>query len=150
MAMFSESGMSVANSNRAKINYLKRFSLLDKEIDRKLEEINYWRGRLEQITSTATATASPKGGGSIYKSGDIVAKVIDLEREINTDIDRLIKVKKDIANIINQVEDNQLRLLLNYRYIDGKVWEQIALDMGYGWRHIHKLHSKALDEIKMA
>jgi DNA-directed RNA polymerase specialized sigma subunit len=149
MAMFSEACLkAVGTTNKDKIRYLRRFSIIDKEINRKIEELSYWRSRLGQITSIATAV--PKGGGSIYKSGDIIAKIVDLEEEINRDIDRLVELKKEIEDTIEQIEDEQLRLLLRYRYIDGKVWEQIAVDMGYGWRHIHRLHSKALDELKMA
>lgn len=147
MAMFSEACLeAVGVTNQDKIKYLKRFSLLDKEIDRKLEEVAYWRGRLEQVTSIASAT--PKGGGSIYcKTESIVAKIVDLEQEINRDIDRLVGLRENIKNIIAAVEDDRERLLLQYRYIDCKAWEQIAVDMHYNWRWVHRIHKKALEKL---
>lgn len=149
MAMFSEACLeAVAITNQDKIKYLKRFSILDKEIDRKIEEVAYWRGRLGQVTNMLPGM--PKGGGSIYsKTESIVAKIVDLEQDINRDIDRLVDIKKSITEIIEQVEDDRERLLLQYRYIDGKPWEQVAVDMHYNWRWVHKLHSKALSKINI-
>ena len=48
------------------------------------------------------------------------------------------------ATIIQAVEDSTLRTLLEYRYINGKKWEEIALMMGYDYRYILKIHGKAL------
>ena len=146
MAFFSEAGLEI--SNHDKIRYLKQFKFLDKEINRKLDEISFWRGRLEKVT--AVYTSEPKGGGSIYGNTEkIVAKIIDLEREVNTDIDRLVAIRLRIGPIIAAVEDDRERLLLQYRYIDGKTFEEIAVLMNYTWRWIHKLHSQALNSVEI-
>ena len=144
MAMFGEASLEVTNKD--KIRYLKRFALLDKEIKRKQQEIDFWRSKLVQVTSAPSHT--PKGGGSIYgKTGDIVAKIADLETEITKEIDILIDLKKDIINLIEQVEDDQLRLLLTYRYVDRKTFEWIAGELELSWQWTHELHSKALRKI---
>ena len=52
--------------------------------------------------------------------------------------------RKEIEGIIRAVEDSTLRTLLEYRYINGKKWEEIALMMGYDYRYILKIHGKAL------
>ena len=40
---------------------------------------------------------------------------------------------------------------LNLRYINALPWEQIAVELGYSWRQVHRLHKKAIAEFeKMA
>lgn len=136
-------------SNRDKIIFLKRFIILDREIDRKVEEITKWRSRLGKVTPTLTL--QPGGGGSIYKSSDtdIVNRIVDLEQEINRDIDILVDIRGEIGTVIDAVENHQERLLLQYRYLDGKTFEWIAAEMFYSWRHTHRLHSAALLSVKI-
>jgi hypothetical protein len=42
-------------------------------------------------------------------------------------------------------EDYTTEQLLELRYLCFKTWEQIAVDLGYDLRYLHKLHSRALD-----
>ena len=135
-------------TNQDKIKYLKRYRFLDREISRKVEEVLRLRFNLEKVT--AALTPEPKGGGSIYsKTEAMVAKVVDLEAEINADVDRLFAIRKDIEAAIEAVEDDRERLLLQYRYLDGCTFEWIAGDMGYHWRSVHKIHVRALSKIKI-
>lgn len=145
MAFFSEANLE-AVANQDKIKYLKRYVLLDREINRKVEEVLRLRANLEKITSVLTP--EPKGGGTIYgKTGEIVAKIVDLEAEINAAIDHLLTIRKDIEAVIEAVEDDRERILLQYRYLDGRTFEWIAAEMELSWRWVHKLHSRALDKI---
>lgn len=149
MAMFSTAFVNATMTNKDKIKYLKRYINLDREIDRKLEEVARLRAKLTRVTEVFTA--EPKGGGSIYgKTEEILAKIVDLEKEIDADVDRLIAVRDNIKSVIEVVEDDLERLLLQYRYLDGKTFEWIAAKMHYSWRQIHRLHSKALTNLKMS
>ena len=133
-------------SNKDKIKYLKRYITLDREIDRKLEEVARLRSKLTRVTQVLTA--EPRGGGSIYgKTEGILAKIVDLENEIDTDIDQLVAIRDEIKAVIESVEDDRERLLLQYRYLDGKTFEWIAAEMNYSWRQIHRLHSQALTNL---
>jgi RNA polymerase sigma factor (sigma-70 family) len=73
-----------------------------------------------------------------------------MEREIDADIDRLVAIRDGIKTIIEEVEDDRERLLLQYRYLDGRTFEEIAVQMNYSWRQIHRLHSRALTNLKMS
>ncbi len=149
MAMFSTAFTAATMTNKDKIKYLKRYINLDREIERKLEEVDRLRSKLTRVTEVFTA--EPKGGGSIYgKTEEILAKIVDLEREIDADIDRLVAIRDGIKTIIEAVEDDRERLLLQYRYLDGKTFEWIAAKMNYSWRQIHRLHSQALTNLKMS
>ena len=39
--------------------------------------------------------------------------------------------------------------LLVKRYVFGEPWEKIATDLEYDLRYVHKLHGRALQEIKI-
>lgn len=77
------------------------------------------------------------------------AKVDELEREIKKTADECVEQLGDIRNTIEQNQDENEKDVLNYRYIMGMRWEEIVLKMGYSWQHIHRIHSKALEELKM-
>lgn len=123
--------------------YLGQAYRLDQRINSKLEQVM----SLRDLTTKATATMSDMpGGGSrnVYRMQDIIGKIIDLENEINADIDQLVDLKRDIVAIIKAVENPEYQTLLELRYLCFKTWEQIAVDMGYELRYLHKLHHRAL------
>jgi len=147
MAMFSTAFTDATMTNKDKIKGLKRYITLDREIEHKLREIDHWRAKLTRIMPVYTT--EPKGGGSIRgKTENIIAKIVDLEKEIDADVDRLIEVRDSIKSIIEAIEDDRERLLLQYRYLDGKTFEWIAAEMNYSWRQIHRLHSQALTNLR--
>ena len=140
---------AVIVTNQERIKYLKRYVILEREINRKQEEVDKLRTMLVKVTASFSHT--PKGGGSIYsKTESVVAKIVELENEINTSIDNLIDIKQSIYRIIESVKDDKERQLLQYRYLDGMTFEWIAAEMNYCWRQIHRLHSKALIGVKMS
>ena len=146
MAMFTT--VMVPSNNQNKIKYLKRYITLDREIEHKLREIDHWRTKLTRIMPVYTT--EPKGGGSIRgKTEGIIAKIVDLENEIDTDIDQLVAIRDGIKAVIESVEDDRERLLLQYRYLEGRTFEWIAAEMNYSWRHTHRLHSAALLSVKI-
>lgn len=40
------------------------------------------------------------------------------------------------------------RMLMRYRYLEGLTWEEVAVEMGYTWRHVHRIHARALERVK--
>ena len=75
---------------------------------------------------------------------DAVAKIVDLQAEINHDIDVLVDLKREISSIIKAVPSSELQTLLEKRYLCFQSWEQIAVDMGYSMHHLYKLHNQSL------
>ena len=124
--------------------YLGQAYRLDQRINSKLEQVM----SLRELTTKATATMSdlPSGAGhSVYRMQDIIAKIVDLENEINRDIDTLVDLKREMVATIKAVADPECQTLLELRYLCFKSWEHIAVTMGYGVRHVYKLHTAALE-----
>ena len=128
--------------------YLGQAYRLDQRINSKLEQVL----SLRELTTKATATMSdmPSGGSrNVYRMQDIIAKIVDLENEINRDIDALVDLKREMVATIKAVADPECQTLLELRYLCFKTWEQIAVDMQYSTRNIYKLHDRAIKEIKV-
>lgn len=124
--------------------YLNQAYRLDQRINSKLEQVL----SLRELTTKATATMSdmPSGGTrNVYRMQDIIGKIVDLENEINRDIDELIDLKREMVAAIKAVVDPECQTLLELRYLCFKTWEQIAVALGYGVRHVYKLHAAALE-----
>ena len=133
--------------NELKIRYLSRYRRLNQRIDRLLEEQSRWREMALKITPVLSQT--PGGGGSGSPIERPMDKVLEIDVEINREIDELQIVRQEIRAALNQLEDENLKLLMEYRYIDGLTWEQIAVKMNYSYMQICRLHGKALRTIML-
>ncbi len=126
--------------------YLNRYRRLNAYIDCKVEEVAQLR---ELATRLKPSAMFDKNGNTTDKVGRTVAKIVDLEAEINSQIDELIIIREEIVKTIEQVQDERLRAILTKRYINGDKWEQIAVDMSIDLRFIYRLHGRALQKIKI-
>lgn len=133
--------------NEQKIRYLSRYRRLNQRIDRLLEEQSRWREMALKITPVLSQT--PGGGESGSPIERPMDKVLEIDEEIKREIDELQTVRKEIRAALNQLEDENLKLLMEYRYIDGLTWEQIAVEMHYSYMQICRLHGKALQTIML-
>ena len=133
--------------NEQKIQYLSRYRRLNQRIDHLLEEQSRWRERALKITPTLSQ--APGGGGSGSPIERPMDKVLEIDEEINREIDTLQTIRQEIRETLNQLEDESLKLLMEYRYIDGMTWEQVAVKMHYSYMQICRLHGKALKTIML-
>lgn len=132
--------------NELKIRYLSRYRRLNQRIDRLLEEQSRWRERALKITPTLSQAPGGGNGSPIERPMD---KVLEIDVEINREIDELQTVRQEIRAALNQLEDENLKLLMEYRYIDGLTWEQIAEKMDYSRQWVTSLHGTALLKIEL-
>jgi hypothetical protein len=123
--------------------YLSQAYRVDRLITSKLQQVQ----SLRELATRATSTLSdaPHGGSrNNHRMEDIIAKMIDLENEINGDIDKLVDLKSSIVALIKGVPDPDHRILLELRYLCFKSWGEIAADMRYSKDYVFELHRKAL------
>ena len=125
--------------------YLKRYKIINDSINCRLEEIAHLRSIATRLSPTAMFD---RAGNVSDKVGRTVAKIVDLENEINSQIDDLIVTREEIVHTISQIDDDRLKTLLMMRYINGDRWEKIAGRLGYTVDHVTKrLHPRALSKI---
>ena len=129
--------------------YLSQAYRIDRMVKAKLEQVR----SLRELSMNAAATLSstpPSGTRKVHRMEDIIAKMLDLESEINADIDALVDLKREIMATIKGVENEDYRTLLELRYLCFKSWNEIAADMRYNINSIFKIHRRALDKCKLA
>ena len=128
--------------------YLEQAYRIDQRINCKMEQVS----SLHALATKATSTITDMPGSptrNIHKMEDIIAKIVDLENEINDDIDKMVDLKAEITTVIKEVDDPELQSLLEQRYLNFRTWEQIAVDMGYNVRHLYRMHDKALKKVRI-
>lgn len=126
--------------------YLSRYRWQNDSINAKLEQVAELRRKAQTVCSgisDGTHSSTPRD-----RIGEITARIVDLEREINEDIDRSIDLQREIRAAIATVPDERLRHLLELRYINCLTLEEIARRMDYSYKQICRLHGKALLQIR--
>lgn len=126
--------------------YLSQAYRIDQRINSKLAQVMSLRDLLGKATVTLSGT--PKAATpNPHSMEDTIAKMVDLENEINEDIDALVDLKAEITRRIKRVENTEYQTILELRYLCFKRWEEIAVDMGYSLRRVYELHDCALEEV---
>ena len=128
--------------------YLSQARNLDQRIITKTQMIDSLNDLATRCTTTySDMPKSPNHGNSRLE--ECVMKIMDLEEQILHDMDKLVDLKKEITYVIRSISNPEYQDLLAKRYICCESWEKIAVDMNYELRYIHKLHSRALQEVKI-
>ena len=127
--------------------YLSQAFRLDNRINSKIDQIASLNDLATKCTSHMTGMPrNPSPGNS--QMADAVAKIVDLEAEINRDICALVDIKCDLVKTIKAVDDIDCQLLLEGRYLFYKSWEQIAVEMCFRVRHVYEVHNDALIKVE--
>lgn len=127
--------------------YLQQGYYLNKQIDVKCEQIRKLQEMAQKVTTTAN-DCKVQVSGSQSRIADTVNKMVDLERELVDTVNEYAAKRKEIAAVIQRVDNPNYRTLLEYRYLACMKWEEIAVKMHYSWRHIIRLHGEALNVIE--
>ena len=133
-------------------DYLSQARQLDQAIDARLERIACLRalvsGRAARTDGMPRGSAG-SAGSTFFDWTETVLKIDEMERALDRDIDRLIDLKREIAEVIAAVPDMRYRTLLEYRYLCGWGWRRIARAMHYSEDRIRHIHARALQMVRV-
>lgn len=127
--------------------YLNQISRLNRMINNKLVEIQQLRDLALGISSISTGERV-QSTPDFDKIGSKMAKIDELEKNLDETIDKYVYLKNRIIGQIESMEDEITYNILFSRYIEKKQFELIAIDMGYSWRQIIRLHGNALRQFE--
>lgn len=100
-----------------------------------------------RITPSYSVEAAGGGDNNTSKPEQAALAIYELKQEINAKIEQQCAAVRETYRLIDLLDDELLKLVMIKRYAKHKPWEEIAVEMGYSWRQVHNLHSKALNMI---
>lgn len=128
--------------------YLSQALHLDHRIDSKIEQIASLNALATKCTSAITGMPhNPSPSQSAM--ADAVCKIIDLQELLKKDLSALVDLKREIMGVINGIENDEYKTVLEKRYLCFLSWEQIAVDMHYSMEYAFKIHKKALEKVQI-
>lgn len=123
---------------------LQRAYRVRENIDCLLERKEQVRDLLYKVT--AVNDGMPHSGGAGDKYGDLVAEFVSLESQIEAEARRYLAVHDELKAKIGLIEDTDLRLVLELRYLNFRSFTDIADFLCWSVRHVYRLHQRALAE----
>lgn len=127
--------------------FFQRNYHLEQRVNSRLRRFSDLRQLAGQVTSSL-GREPVSGSADVHKLDGTIAKIVDMEREINEEIDRLVDAKREAMAVIRQVEHPDQQLVLEFRYLDFKSWPSIAEEMGLSPRWVQTLHERALAAVE--
>ena len=128
------------------VYYLTQVQYIDEMIGEKQDII-------ESMRSSVTGTSASVEGERVQTSpkdrlGETCVKIVDLCTQMQDDIDRLLELKGEVIQTIDQyVTDMKARKLLYLRYIKYMSIETVAHEMRISRRTAYNLHKVAVTNI---
>ena len=127
--------------------YLSQPERLDAQIRSKLVEKQQWRDMALGITANMEGERV-QSSGTKSKMANAIEKCVDMEREIDALIDKLIDTKKEVISTIEQVSSASEYELLHMRYIQYIPLKDIAVMWKTEYTNITSCHGRALKSVQ--
>lgn len=123
--------------------YLRNIKYLDAAINAKQRELDRLRHDAENIKAISYDKDKVQFSAP-SDSTKIIDKIIDLSKEINSEIDKLIGLKAEAREKISRVYNKKFISLLTDIYINGITLEQEAEKLEVNYRTVCRWHGQAL------
>lgn len=124
--------------------YLRRLIDIDQDIQDYQDEILRIRTGMEKMTPQLSGM--PMGSPDPDKLSTKMDGLIAWERKLNAAVDEACRLKAEAMELINQMPDEVMARILRKRYIYGKPFTLISVEMNYAYYYTCRVHGKALQE----
>lgn len=125
---------------------LKRYRFIAGEISDLLDERERLRSLAEKITPSLSF--APVHGANTDKVAPVVANLIEVERYIEKRSKELLRARMEAEQLIDRLPGERHRAVLKSYYFSRRSWEECCVAVGYEWAQIHRIHSRALYELR--
>lgn len=123
--------------------FLNRCRYYEQRIKLKQAQIQHYRDM--ELSITASLKDIPTfGSAPTSKIENCTISIMGLEEDIQKEIENIKRDRLLVIEAINLVDEQDLRQILESRYIYETKWEEIALFSGYSYRWTLRLHGRAL------
>ena len=126
--------------------FLQQIKKLDKMIENKMAEAQRWK-EIATNTSPSMMGERVQSSGNPHKIADAIGRYIDLEREINQDIDKLVDAKKAVISVIEQLNATEYDVLHKI-YVQGFTFDEVAIACKHTTSWATTVHGRALKHVQ--
>lgn len=126
--------------------YLSQYKRVEARL--KIIETEIEKLRTDAISMGISFDGIPTGTGEKDRVARLAVELADYESKFQDEMSALWSIRMEIINTLGRLEKAKHFTLLHKRYIEGKTWEVISVEMGITWRHCHRLHGSALNELE--
>ena len=127
--------------------YLEQAYRLDQRIDSKLMQVSALRSMVEKRASIIRKDPIQHRLNATLQE-EVIIKIVDMERETDAEIDRLVDLKREISRTIGMIDDPELQVLLELRYLNYLKWPEIAKEIHCTENNVYKMHRRALEKME--
>ena len=133
-----------------KKTYLYRYHNILEQIRKKKEYIEFCQQRASsppgQDFTIPRVDHTPSNDAYFVRW---VFKEIEAEEELEELENKAVDVKMEIERAINTVKDEELQMILTYRYIDWLTWDEICGKIYCSLASVKRKHEKAIETLQI-
>ena len=135
--------MAIVRENETKKDYIKGYIYSIP----KVQQIGELRS--QQMFPSVNHDGMPQGNAHSDLSG-YVARLDALISQLEQEQAMAVRQYKEIHDRIHKMQDGAEKEVLIRRYLMGRTWEQIAVEMDYNYRSVLKIHGRALRSFEIS
>lgn len=129
--------------------YLKQAYRLDQRINSDLVEIEHLRKMASSISTPGFEEHFNPNPATEAPFVRCLEKIWELEKKIDAEVDTLVELKEQMRSVIEKATNPDEQMVLRYRYIHNKTWEQIGDEMFTDERTVRRWHGRALSRLTL-
>mgnify|MGYP000847882841 FL=1 len=124
---------------------LKQIRLIDLEVKTKMEELDRLNNSFLKSPSLKEINVQES---KVSLKDDAYVKIINLNDYINDKVDKLIELKYQLIQAIEQLDNSKERTIIWMKYISSKSWDEIAEELQISKTTLFMLHDEAVKKIE--
>ena len=126
--------------------YLSSLRFAEKMIEIKLEKIEETR-ELAVRVNQALNPVKVQGGQRKNIVEEVAIKVVELTYQLEEQEEKYKELQSNVIKLIESVEDETQRQILDLRYVHFKKWEEISDVLNYERTWVSRIHYKGIQSI---
>ena len=139
--------MAIVRGNEEKKRYLNGYRDCTRREQQLQEQIDELRS--QQMFPSVNHDGMPQGNTHSDLSG-YMARLDALISQLEHEQAMAVRQYKEIHDRIHKMQDGAEKEVLIRRYLMGRTWEQIAVEMDYNYRSVLKIHGRALRSFEIS
>lgn len=128
-----------------KVAWLRRYQNSLRRERELADELNQLHSRACKVTPALTGM--PGGGGDGQNLACAVESIVQAQQELQAQINQCGAIRREIVAALDQITNPRDHEILRRRYILGRRWEEIAVEMHLEYRWVTRRHRRTVESM---